>query len=432
MLAARPHHRSDSHSRPPARVVVAGCAGAGWRAGHVPRAGRQRLQWARRRGFPPVVPAPPSRRAASSSRWPAGTRRRTVDCAAAVAGRTGSQALSAPRLGRCDPGGVAAAHDRDLGYPDPSGHPRLRAVLAEWLGRTRGVAAEPDQIHVTTGVSQSLVLLAQALGQSVWAVEDPGSTGAAYVLSQTVTCRRVPIDEHGLVPELIPDDAGAVLSTPSHQYPTGVLMPAERRRRLVDDCRERGRWLIEDDYDSHLAEPGVVPASVQALAPDIVIHVDSLSKLLAPGVRIGWIVAPAPVADRLRAVRLQTDLGGSVLTQLTVSELIASGALDRHLREARREYARRRMRLAADLAPEWSLAGAPVGVHAFVRTAEPAPWSPGLRRPSAGAGRGSRRVARCRRLGGGVPLTALRATCPRCGSGAIGGCGMRRSAYCID
>ncbi len=263
--------------------------------------------------------------------------------------------------------------DRDLGYPDPSGHPRLRAVLAEWLGRTRGVAAEPDQIHVTTGVSQSLVLLAQALGQSVWAVEDPGSTGAAYVLSQTVTCRRVPIDEHGLVPELIPDDAGAVLSTPSHQYPTGVLMPAERRRRLVDDCRERGRWLIEDDYDSHLAEPGVVPASVQALAPDIVIHVDSLSKLLAPGVRIGWIVAPAPVADRLRAVRLQTDLGGSVLTQLTVSELIASGALDRHLREARREYARRRMRLAADLAPEWSLAGAPVGVHAFVPTAEPDP-----------------------------------------------------------
>jgi len=145
-------------------------------------------------------------------------------------------------------------------------------------------------------------------------------------------------------------------------------MPAERRRGLVDACRAAGRWLVEDDYDSHLAAPGLVPAAVQALAPDAVVLVGSLSKLLAPGLRLGWIVAPPAAAERLRELRQQTDLGGSVLTQLTAAQLIGSGGLDRHLRKARMEYAPRRGRLAAALAPHWSLSGAAVGVHAFVPT----------------------------------------------------------------
>lgn len=261
--------------------------------------------------------------------------------------------------------------DGDLGYPDPSGHPRLRAVLADWLSRTRGVSASPDDIHVTSGVSHALWLLAHALDAGVWAVERPGSAGSAHVLGRRVTCRPVRIDGHGMIPNQIPHEAGAVLVTPSHQYPTGTLMPAERRRDLVDACREAGRWLVEDDYDSHLAAPGLVPAALQALAPDTVVLVGSLSKLLAPGLRLGWIVTPPSAAERLRELRQQTDLGVSVLTQLTVAHLIGSGGLDRHLRKARSEYAQRRSRLATALAPGWALSGAAVGVHAFVPTSAP-------------------------------------------------------------
>jgi GntR family transcriptional regulator/MocR family aminotransferase len=264
--------------------------------------------------------------------------------------------------------GIAA---RDLGYPDPSGHPVLRAALASWLTRTRGASATPDAIHVTGGVSHAMWLLAHVLGAPVWAVERPGSAGTWHVLRQLVECLPVRVDAAGMMPGDIPEASGAVLLTPSHQYPTGTMMPAERRRAVVDACRRAARWLVEDDFDSHLAEPGVVPGAVQALAPDGVILMGSLSKLMAPGLRLGWIVAPPDVIEGLRDLRQRTDLGGSVTTQLTVAELISSGELDRHLRRARGEYLRRRERLAAALAPRWTLSGAPVGVYAFVRTGVP-------------------------------------------------------------
>ncbi len=261
--------------------------------------------------------------------------------------------------------GIAAL---DLGYPDPSGHPALRAALASWLMRTRGISATPDAIHVTGGVSHAIWLLAQALDASAWALERPGSAGSWHVLRHLVECLPARVDAAGMVPAEIPSAAGAVLLTPSHQYPTGTLMPAERRRAVVDACRGTGSWLVEDDFDSHLAEPGVIPNAVQALAPDGVILMGSLSKLLAPAMRLGWIVAPPDVIERLRDLRQRTDLGESITTQLTVANLISAGELDRHLRRARGEYMRRRKQLAAALAPRWTLSGAPVGVYAFVRT----------------------------------------------------------------
>ncbi|WP_233552718.1 aminotransferase-like domain-containing protein, partial [Jiangella rhizosphaerae] len=286
---------------------------------------------------------------------------------------------------------LAGISERDLGYPDPAGHPRLRAVLADWLARTRGVSAEPDQIHVTGGVSHAMWMLATVLGVGTWAVERPCSPGTTHhLVRRRVEVVEVPIDADGLDPALLPDaraggsgpapadggpapagaasGAGAVMITASHQYPTGVQLSAPRRRSLVDACRAAGRWIVEDDYDSHLAAPGVVPAAVQALAPDLVVFTGSLSKLLAPGLRLGWIVAPPSVADRLREQREDSDLGVSAVLQLTVAALIESGGLDRHLRRARRVYDERRSRLATRLAPRFELSGAPVGVHAFAPT----------------------------------------------------------------
>lgn len=263
--------------------------------------------------------------------------------------------------------GLSAA---DLGYPDPAGHPRLRTRLAEWLSRTRGVAATPDQVHVTAGVSHALWLLTATLAAESWAAEQPCSPGTTHHLyRRPVGVELVPIDGDGLDPALIPARSGVVLLTPSHQYPTGVQLSAPRRRALVAACRAAGRWIVEDDYDSHLAAPGVVPAAVQALAPELVVLTGSLSKLLAPGLRMGWIVAPPAVAARLRQQRQESDLGVSTVLQLTVAELISSGGLDRHLRRARREYDRRRELLTGHVTRlGYQVTGAPVGVHAFART----------------------------------------------------------------
>ncbi|AYY11741.1 PLP-dependent aminotransferase family protein [Actinobacteria bacterium YIM 96077] len=260
----------------------------------------------------------------------------------------------------------------DLGYPDPSGHPHLRLVLAEWLRRTRGVAAEPDDVHVTAGVAHAMALLADVLGAETWALERPGSPGSTHMMRQLVDVRQVPVDASGLVPEAIPPGAGAVLVTPTHQYPTGVLMPADRRRALVETSGAAGRWVIEDDWDSQMAPPSV-PSAMQALAPETVILIGSVSKSIAPGIRLGWIVSPPSVAERLKDARQRTDLGVSVFVQLTVAELISSGGLDRHIRRARAEYERRRARLEELVRPYGPLIGLPGAVHAFVQTASPEP-----------------------------------------------------------
>lgn len=262
---------------------------------------------------------------------------------------------------------LARITDDDLGYPDPSGHPRLRSVLADWLRRTRGVTTTPDGIHVTCGIAHALALLAEVLGARTWAVESPGSPGSTHMMRQLVDVRQVPIDDAGMVPEAVPAEAGAVLITPTHQYPTGVLMPPERRRALVETSAAAGRWVIEDDWDS-LLSPAGIPSAVQALSPATVIMLGSLSKALAPGLRLGWIVAPPPVVERLGELRRRTDLGVSAITQLTAAELVASGALDRHLRKVRGEYGRRRDRLADRVRAHGPVLGVPGGVHAFVST----------------------------------------------------------------
>ena len=169
--------------------------------------------------------------------------------------------------------GIAAG---DLGHPDPSGHPVLRAALASWLTRTRGALATPDAIDVTGGVSHAMWLLATCWVRrhGRWNDLDPLGRGT-YCARWSNVCPfgwMLP----GMVPGDIPEASGAVLVTPSHQYPTGSMMPAERRRAVVDACRRAGRWLVEDDFDSHLAEPGVVPGAMQALAPDGVVLMGSL------------------------------------------------------------------------------------------------------------------------------------------------------------
>lgn len=273
---------------------------------------------------------------------------------------------------------LARATSADLGYGDSRGHPVLREALASWLGRMRGVRAEPDDILVVAGVAQSEAILSLTLHTErdplVVALEDPGSRGSRQALGfWGVRTVPVPVDDEGLVvDDLVRSDARAVLVTPAHQFPMGMVLSSTRRRGLLD-WASGGGLVIEDDYDAeHRYDRAPVPA-LQGSAPDLVAYTGSVSKALAPGLRIGWLVAPARMRERLVATKHAIDLGCPALLQLVFAELLTSGAYARHLRAVRTRQRLRRDALTEALAarlPGARVLGVAAGLH-LVLTFEP-------------------------------------------------------------
>jgi GntR family transcriptional regulator / MocR family aminotransferase len=143
--------------------------------------------------------------------------------------------------------------------------------------------------------------------------------------------------------------ACAVVVTPAHQYPLGVVLGPARRRALVEWARERGGMVIEDDYDAEFRYDRVPVGCVQGLGPDVTLLIGSVSKALAPALRLGWLVAPDALRESLAAAKRSADLGTPVLDQAALAHLLATGDYDRHLRQARRRYRRRRDALVAAL-----------------------------------------------------------------------------------
>jgi GntR family transcriptional regulator / MocR family aminotransferase len=271
---------------------------------------------------------------------------------------------------RCTRAVLADLPAAELGYGDPQGHPRLRAELARWLGRSRGVRASTEDVVVVAGVAQALALTAQVLvdrGHRDIAVEDPGSRGTRDELERWgLRTRPVPVDEDGMdVHALAATGAGAALLTPAHQFPTGVVLSPERRRALVG----WGRVVVEDDYDAeHRYDRAPVPA-LQALAPDRVVYAGSVSKTLAPGLRLGWIVAPASLRAALTEAKYLADLGNPVLDQLVFARFLASGEFERHGRRVRTRQRARRDAMRAALRehlPHARVLGVAAGLHLLV------------------------------------------------------------------
>jgi GntR family transcriptional regulator/MocR family aminotransferase len=256
-------------------------------------------------------------------------------------------------------------------YGDPRGAEVLRTVLASYLGRVRGAAADADRIVVCTGFSQGLNLaLATLAGRGVARVafEDPGydETGRIAADLAGMSVARVPVDEQGLrVDELA--GAGAVVVTPAHQWPTGVVLSPERRRALADWARRTGGWVVEDDYDAEFRYDREPVGAVQGLAPDRVITIGTVSKSLAPALRLGWLLCPVELVDPIADLKVRTDRGSPGLDQLVLARLIESGRFDRHLRRMRRSYAAKReilVRTLAERAPAVGLTGLAAGFHA--------------------------------------------------------------------
>ncbi|RBY92545.1 PLP-dependent aminotransferase family protein [Blastococcus sp. TF02A-30] len=268
---------------------------------------------------------------------------------------------------------LRSAPAAELGYGDPRGSGRLRSQLAGWLARTRGLRVDAEEILVVGGVAQALALLAQTLGRrgaTTIGVEDPGSKGAREEFAHWgLAPVGVPVDGEGLdVAALVGTGVGAVMVTPAHQFPTGVVLSPGRRRELLAWAASGG-LVIEDDYDAeHRYDRAPVPA-LQPSAPEQVAHTGSVSKSLAPGMRLGWLVAPAGMDAELVAAKHASDLGSPVLPQLVLAELLAGGAYERHLRLVRGRQRARRDALVTALAehlPGAQVDGVAAGLHVLV------------------------------------------------------------------
>jgi GntR family transcriptional regulator/MocR family aminotransferase len=263
------------------------------------------------------------------------------------------------------------ADDRDLAYGDVRGALGLRATLAEYLGRARGVVAEPEHMFVCGGFSHAVGLLGAVLkrsGARTIGVEDPGHAVIREVAARTgLTPVPVRVDEHGLdVAALRRAAPDAAMVTPAHQFPTGVVMPPQRRVELIAWASETGALVIEDDYDAEYRYDRAPVGSLQGLAPEQVVYIGSSSKTLAPTLRLGWMVAPGRVVRELAEEVLFTVIAPPRLGQLAFADFVQRGELDRHLRRMRLRYRRRRDVLVAALArelPMVSVEGAAAGLH---------------------------------------------------------------------
>jgi GntR family transcriptional regulator / MocR family aminotransferase len=273
----------------------------------------------------------------------------------------------------------------DLDYGDPSGSVVLRQVLAGYVRRVRAAAAGPEDLVVCTGFAQGLNLVLQVLSQlgvGRVAFEEPGygddatSTSvrsAALAGAQPV---RVPVDDLGIdVAALAASDARAVVVTPAHQSPTGVVLAAARRHELVEWASRCDGYIVEDDYDSEFRYDREPVGVLQGIAPDRVFTLGTVSKALAPSVRLGWVLAPPALSGAVAEEKLLSDRGTSGLDQLALAALLRSGRYDRHLRKMRGVYARRRTALIDALerhAPGVRLTGLAAGFHAVAHLPESA------------------------------------------------------------
>jgi GntR family transcriptional regulator / MocR family aminotransferase len=268
---------------------------------------------------------------------------------------------------------LATIPDAALGYREPHGCAALREALAEYLGRARGVVCDAEQIVITSGFAQGRALAARALvaqGAKRLAVEDPGYSEWETIVATGLKIAPIALDESGMRTDALERaNADAVLVTPAHQFPTGIVMSGERRTALVAWLRARGSIAIEDDYDAEFRYDRTPVGALQSLEPERVIYCGTASKTLAPALRIGWLVVPHHLLRAVQAEQLLADYGVSRIEQHALARMFANGEMDRHLRRMRLRYRARRdalhNALAAEL-PEAEVQGIAAGLHATV------------------------------------------------------------------
>ncbi len=223
------------------------------------------------------------------------------------------------------------------------GLPILRAALAEYLSESRGVRCTWQQIAITSGSQQALYMLSQILLDHSDRVlmEDPGYPGARHAFELAgAKIMRLPVDEQGAVPPQKPQSLKLIYTTPSRQFPTGARLPVSRRISMIEFAEKNNAWLLEDDYDSEFRYGYPPLPSLHSIdTKRRVIYLGSMSKVLFPALRIGYVVLPESLIDRFESLRLVLDDHGPLIEQATLAEFISSGDFFTHIRRCRKAYA---------------------------------------------------------------------------------------------
>lgn len=305
-------------------------------------------------GFPLDIPSAPVWN--RPSQGPAGTLRFGT-------GLPDLRLLPAEEIGRAY---SRALRSRSLlGYGDPRGEGHLRTSLANLLSGVRGLAIKPDQLMIVSGSQMGLDLVTRILirpGDRI-AVEDPGYAPAwATLRAAGAELVPVPVDADGLRVDALAEllakgPIRALYCTPHHQFPTTVTLAPARRMALLELAQRHGLAILEDDYDFEFTYDGspVMPLASADLA-GVVIYMGSLSKVIAPGLRLGFVAGPQPLVQALSQRRYTADRQGDHILERAVADLLEDGLLQRHVRKMRRIYQSRRDTLSAAL--ERHLAGA--------------------------------------------------------------------------
>ena len=272
----------------------------------------------------------------------------------------------------------AAAQDPvPSGLPFDQPHRPLQRALATHLRRTRGVAADPADIILVPGVSAGLraLVLAAALAGRPVAFEQPGySEGRRALQAAGAVIRPVPVDEEGLDPADLDAGDAAAYTTPAHQFPLGARLSAARRAALIGWARRARALVIEDDYDGEFRYDvrGLPALHSMTGGPDVVAYLGTASKILSPGLRVAWMIAPPDLRQPVRDALARTDERISAPAGDALAHFIASGHLASHLARAARTYAARRAGAASRDCAGWGC-----GSPAWTRGCT---WSPTCRR----------------------------------------------------
>ena len=266
----------------------------------------------------------------------------------------------------------------DWGYSSSYGLYSVREQISRYLAIERGIHVPPSQILLTLGARQTMDIIAQALLQEgdLVAVEDPGFPVAwSSMRYRNMKIEPIPVDQQGICVDQIPSQTKMIFTTPSHQFPSGVLMTANRRQELIQFARQNQTWIIEDDYDGEFRYRGGPMPSLYSQMPTNILYLLSFTKILAPGIRLAAVIGPEEAIERLAKVQEFVCRHLPIMEQLTLGQFFETGDLLKHVRRMRSIYHKRHRVIiqtlnTSGLANHFHIQGTDSGLHVLLESNE--------------------------------------------------------------